>query len=242
MLVSPVGKIAALLLAIVVVDSATTSPYIPKAQERYTSSRLAAIGRGVLFTSIRMIFWSSTITEAAAAFSASDLCPHPIRQLIASLFLYDYPPSPQMGILSSGFLTGICLLITGSLIRVHCYRVLGHFFTFELSIRKGHRLITSGPYSIVRHPSYVGSLCMLVGFVLSTFDRNSWLVVSSGLFPHDEIISTCMLWFLRVLILSLSSLAFVRMNNEDAMLERTFGKEWRAWVEKVPYKLIPGVY
>ena len=33
-----------------------------------------------------------------------------------------------------------------------------------------------------------------------------------------------------------------RMDNEDAMLEKNFGEEWRAWTKKVPYRLIPGVY
>ncbi|KAL4061998.1 hypothetical protein V8B97DRAFT_1919485 [Scleroderma yunnanense] len=238
-------KVVILLLGMMVADGAMTSPYVPEALERNTSSRLAAIGQRLLFGGIRMIFWSWTITEAAAALSASELCPHLIRQLIAKLLISVFSLSranSQTGTLSPSFSAGACLVIVGSLIRRHCYRILGHFFTFELSIRKDHKLITSGPYSIVRHPSYLGAICMLVGSVLCAFDRKSWIVASSGLFPHDEVSSTRTLWFLRALALSLSSLALGRMNNEDAMLERTFGKEWRAWVEKVPYKLIPGVY
>lgn len=33
-----------------------------------------------------------------------------------------------------------------------------------------------------------------------------------------------------------------RMNKEDAMLEKNFGEEWRAWAKTVPYRLVPGVY
>ena len=33
-----------------------------------------------------------------------------------------------------------------------------------------------------------------------------------------------------------------RMDKEDAMLEKNFGEEWRAWAKKVPFRLVPGVY
>lgn len=33
-----------------------------------------------------------------------------------------------------------------------------------------------------------------------------------------------------------------RMDKEDAMLERAFGEAWRAWAERVPCRLVPGVY
>jgi len=39
-------------------------------------------------------------------------------------------------------------------------------FTFEMSIRKNHKLITSGPYAIVRHPSYVGVILVASGLML----------------------------------------------------------------------------
>ena len=155
----------------------------------------------------------------------------------------NHPPSQQMGTLSPAFLTGIFLTITGSLVRLHCFRVLGQFFTFELSIRENHKLVTSGPYSIVRHPAYTGGVCILAGMVLTIFDDNSWLVAASGLFPRDVVSLTQTLWCLRVLATSLPlAIITTRMDNEDVMLEKAFGQEWRAWAKKVPYKLVPGVY
>jgi len=40
---------------------------------------------------------------------------------------------------------------------------------------------------------------MQLGHVLVVFDRNSWLVASSGLFRYDEVSLTQTLWCLRVL-------------------------------------------
>lgn len=33
---------------------------------------------------------------------------------------------------------------------------LGNLFTFEVMIRKNHKLITDGPYAYLMHPSYTG--------------------------------------------------------------------------------------
>ena len=54
----------------------------------------------------------------------------------------------------------------GGLIRYKCYRALGTMFTFEMSIRKDHMLVTSGPYSIVRHPGYTGIFLVVIGIFL----------------------------------------------------------------------------
>ena len=64
------------------------------------------------------------------------------------------------------FLVGTLVTILGGLIRYKCYRALGRMFTFEMSIRKNHKLITSGPYAIVRHPSYVGVILVASGLML----------------------------------------------------------------------------
>ena len=44
---------------------------------------------------------------------------------------------------------GMVFIISAGLLRRQCYRTLGRYFTFMASIRKGHQLVTTGPYSIV---------------------------------------------------------------------------------------------
>ena len=43
---------------------------------------------------------------------------------------------------------------------------MGRLFTVERSIRKDHLRVTSGPYAIVRHPSYTGLLIVYIGMIL----------------------------------------------------------------------------
>lgn len=43
---------------------------------------------------------------------------------------------------------------------------MGSMFTFEMSIRKNHELVTSGPYAIVRHPGYTSVMLVVIGMLL----------------------------------------------------------------------------
>ena len=61
------------------------------------------------------------------------------------------------------FVLGCLLSSFGAVIRILSYRALGHMFTFEMTIRRDHKLVTTGPYAWVRHPGYTGILCFVVG-------------------------------------------------------------------------------
>ena len=65
------------------------------------------------------------------------------------------------------FLAGVGMASTGALIRWLSYRALGRFFTFELTIKENHKLITSGPYAYVRHPGYSAILLCVTGVGLT---------------------------------------------------------------------------
>ncbi|KAJ8495192.1 hypothetical protein ONZ45_g12970 [Pleurotus djamor] len=124
--------------------------------------------------------------------------------------------NPAFVMLSSISITGAALL------RRHCFIVLGRYFTYDLSIREGHKLITTCPYSIVRHPSYTCFLMIWFATPGSQLVRGSWLTefMCVAIYP----------W------------AYARMDKEDKMLRKKFGREWDMWREAVPYWLIPGVY
>ena len=72
-------------------------------------------------------------------------------------------PGPR----SVWFFCGVLTLVAGSLLRRHCFRVLGTFFTGAVTIQPGHRLIDTGAYRWVRHPSYSAALLIVLGIALS---------------------------------------------------------------------------
>lgn len=159
----------------------------------------------------------------------------------------------------------------GAFIRLWCYRQLGCLFTFEITIQPGHALITSGPYSVVRHPSYTGIYLTLLGstavaFAPGAYLRECWLPAWLGGHHASSVWdlnsdagmlgSLGVLFFagaVQALITALVTIWFVtsayalrstikRLNFEDRELHRVFGKDWDAWAERVRWKLIPGIY
>src|SRR5687768_250267 len=72
------------------------------------------------------------------------------------------------------FFLGVLILISGSLLRRHCFRVLGEFFTGTVTIQRGHRIVESGAYRWLRHPSYTGALLVILGIATSV---GNWLSI-----------------------------------------------------------------
>ena len=58
---------------------------------------------------------------------------------------------------------GLAMMASGIGFRVWSIRTLGKFFTATVQIKDEHRVVSSGPYRLVRHPSYLGALVAIVG-------------------------------------------------------------------------------
>lgn len=160
-----------------------------------------------------------------------------VRSDFCSLSGLDHTvPSPAL-------VAGSFLSVIGSAIRIHCYSTLGRFFTFELSIRQDHKLVTSGPYAIVRHPSYAGGLCVFLGLLLCHFHTRSWLASCSGVFPSsDQGVKLALGCIWAGLLAVLYSGLGGRIRKEEAMLQGNFGDQWKSYVNRVPYRLVPWLF
>lgn len=65
------------------------------------------------------------------------------------------------------FVLGIGLLIGGSLLRRHCFRLLGASFTGDVRAHPGQTIVQTGAYALVRHPSYTAGIIMNIGIGLA---------------------------------------------------------------------------
>ncbi|KAF9535350.1 hypothetical protein CPB83DRAFT_779236 [Crepidotus variabilis] len=135
---------------------------------------------------------------------------------------------------------GIALLIGGVIFRASTYRHLGRFFRYDVSIQKDHQLIKTGPYALVRHPSYAGLLVSIIGWFLWTFSTGSW-VRESGIL-NTKFGKVLLAAYIVAGISPSLLVTLPRMHKEDEALKQKFGKEWEAWAAKVPYSIIPGLY
>ena len=115
----------------------------------------------------------------------------------------------------------------------------GTIFRFETSIQKDHELIVSGPYSVVRHPSYTGLILVFGGLFPWHLSKGSW-IMESGLWKTMLGRLLIMIYFSVVIIIIIFILA--RMSKEDIALRSQFGKKWDDWAKRVPYSIFPGIY
>ena len=115
--------------------------------------------------------------------------------------------------LGSGF------IIAGMIIRFTAVWSLGKFFTVNLGIQDNHRLVRTGLYKYIRHPSYSGSLLSFAGFCLSL---NNWLSLLIIMIP---VIAT----FIN------------RINIEEKLLLGQFGSEYEEYKRKTK-RLVPLIY
>jgi protein-S-isoprenylcysteine O-methyltransferase Ste14 len=76
----------------------------------------------------------------------------------------------------ASYILGIVLLIAGSVLRRHCFRVLGEYFTGNVQTRDDQPVVQRGAYRFVRHPSYSGGILMFTGI---GFALGNWISVAA---------------------------------------------------------------
>lgn len=67
-------------------------------------------------------------------------------------------------------LIALLVILAGLVLRFMAIKTLGKFFTTQVTIHDGHRLIKAGPYRYVRHPAYTGLLIAFAGAGLAMGD------------------------------------------------------------------------
>ncbi|KAI0365388.1 ICMT-domain-containing protein [Pilatotrama ljubarskyi] len=154
-------------------------------------------------------------------------------------FLLKRPDAVRRLTLNRTFLLGLSSLVFGAAVRKACYITLGRHFTFQLALLKEHKLVTAGPYSIVRHPSYTGMIASIGGMLVAQLAPGGW-IRESGILETKRgraVVCAWVLWLSWVLVGMLR-----RVAKEDAVLRQEFGEQWEEWARKVRYALLPYVY
>jgi len=113
---------------------------------------------------------------------------------------------------------GVGLFIAGGALRLWPVCVLGDRFSGLVAIQPGHTLVTSGIYSVVRHPSYLGLLTNALGWSLAFRSGIGVLLAAAMVLP-----------------------LLARIHAEERLLQSQFGAEYDAYRARTS-RLIPGVY
>jgi protein-S-isoprenylcysteine O-methyltransferase Ste14 len=113
---------------------------------------------------------------------------------------------------------GVGLFTAGGALRIWPVFVLGHRFSGLVAIQPGHRLVTSGVYGVIRHPSYLGLLINSLGWALA-FRSGVGVLLTVLLVPP----------------------LLARIRAEETLLRAQFGSEYEIYCTRT-WRLIPGLY
>lgn len=117
------------------------------------------------------------------------------------------------------FASGLALLAAGSLLRRHCWRMLGASFTGDVQARADQRIVGEGAYRLLRHPSYTAGILM-----------NAGIAVALGS------------WASTALLVVVSFAVYVyRIQVEERALSSIVGEPYREFM-RTRKRLIPYVY
>jgi protein-S-isoprenylcysteine O-methyltransferase Ste14 len=113
---------------------------------------------------------------------------------------------------------GVALFIAGGALRLWPVFVLGRRFSGLVAIQPGHALVTTGIYSIIRHPSYLGLVVNMLGWALA-FRSGIGVLLTALVIPP----------------------LVARIRAEETLLRLQFGDEYAAYCRRTS-RLIPGLY
>ena len=149
-----------------------------------------------------------------------------VMQAFSYAIVWGFPRPAFTPMLSAGPVVELVLSITAVAAAVvsvwlvmGAVKTLGKEWSITARVVEGHKLATSGPYRIVRHPIYTGMLGM---FLATGLALSYWPALLLGL----------LIFFIGTVI---------RIRSEERLLRETFGSEFDAYSRSVP-ALVPGVY
>ncbi|HOF33613.1 MAG TPA: isoprenylcysteine carboxylmethyltransferase family protein [Spirochaetota bacterium] len=141
----------------------------------------------------------------------------PVSIIITSSIFEKY----NQFVLSNSFIPGLIgniIFLIGFFTMNYSAYILGKQFNVNVTIIKDHQLIIKGPYSLIRHPRYLGILLTFTGIPLIF---NTYLPLIFSI-----LILIVLLW---------------RIRDEEILLEQTFKEQWILYKNNSK-KLIPFIW
>jgi protein-S-isoprenylcysteine O-methyltransferase Ste14 len=142
-----------------------------------------------------------------------------VLQMLAVLFAYHQPTSVGEANLHTAYYAGLAMVACGTLLRMHCWKALGTFFTHTVTIASNHQVVNVGAYQWLRHPSYLGALLNLIGIGLLLGNYASLAIMTLG---------SCAIYLYRIEV-------------EENALEAALGESYTRF-KQTRKRLIPFVY
>jgi protein-S-isoprenylcysteine O-methyltransferase len=114
---------------------------------------------------------------------------------------------------------GLAVMAAGIVVRSTAIAQLGRLHSPNVAVQADHRVVDTGLYRHVRHPSYLGAI---IAFLGCAFALGNWIGV--------------------LVVMGLTVPAYlVRIREEEAALAEVLGEPYRAYQART-HRLVPGIY
>lgn len=128
-------------------------------------------------------------------------------------------PQASYALPAPAYAAGFVLFCLGLVLRWVAIVYLGRYFTVDVAVAADQRVVTSGPYRFIRHPSYTGALLAFLG--LGICMGNALALVT--------------------LLVPVSWVFLHRIRIEEGVMQRALGAPYRDYMLRTR-RLIPFVY
>ncbi|HEY8005009.1 MAG TPA: isoprenylcysteine carboxylmethyltransferase family protein [Phenylobacterium sp.] len=134
-----------------------------------------------------------------------------------NLWSLRHPPGPIFG--EWALWVGAAAALCGMALRVWSVATLGRYFTYVVKVAEDQPVVETGPYRLLRHPSYAGALLTALGIGLS---------LRVAIAP--------------VILVAAQLLAYsIRMSVEEKALSEGIGEPYRAYMRRTK-RIVPYVW
>jgi protein-S-isoprenylcysteine O-methyltransferase len=124
------------------------------------------------------------------------------------------PPGPHLG--EWALWVGAAVALAGITLRIWSVATLGRYFTYVVKVTGDQPVIETGPYRLLRHPSYAGALLTAIGIGLSLRFALAPLILGA------------------IQLVAYS----IRMGVEERALAEGIGEPYRAYMQRTK-RIIP---
>ncbi|KAL4815090.1 hypothetical protein BDW67DRAFT_186140 [Aspergillus spinulosporus] len=194
--------------------------------------------KGDPFRHNKMIFLLSAHSKLVAIFG---LC-HAILPLLPLDMQGTVCPSGYSSDLLSWSIESAVLvasLLGGGILRFLAFHQLQQNFTF--AIAKPTKLIRSGLYAYMQHPSYTGAILLVIGFCALVL-RTGGVLTCWSMNPVLDLVGRS-LGYVSIVYYALLVVLVIpkRISQEEDLLRKSFGEEWVEY-HRLTARLIPWVF
>jgi protein-S-isoprenylcysteine O-methyltransferase Ste14 len=173
---------------------------------------------------VLVVYWNISARSIKSAAEPQNLAARLARMpvwvgfiLFVTAWVHSFGPIViRRTVLSGSVGVSICML--GLFVAIWSRKVLGAEWSRDVELKQGHKLVESGPYTLMRHPIYTGHLLMGLGTAIASGS----LVAFAGL--ASFVVGFC-----------------IKLNQEERLLQRGFPDEYPAYKARVK-ALIPYMF